>query len=135
MTAESLEWIESSLGTDYPWPGNFRELEQCVRNLLIRGTYEPAASPAPGPSAMTEDLASEVAEMKLDAETLLRRYTTLVYFRTGLGRRISFPGPADHPGQARVRDSANRHRRRAARRPLRNLNVRLADNSTYDTDL
>ncbi len=82
-TAEVLDWIESSLGLDYAWPGNFRELEQCVRNLLIRGSYEPAASPASGASEMTADLASEVADMKLDAEDLLRRYTTLVYFRSG----------------------------------------------------
>ena len=83
MTAEALDWIESSLGIDYAWPGNFRELEQCVRNLLIRGSYEAAASPASSASAMTADLASEVADMKLDAEALLRRYTTLVYFRSG----------------------------------------------------
>ncbi len=82
-TAEVLDWIESSLGFDYAWPGNFRELEQCVRNVLIRGSYEAAASPAAGAAAMTADLASEVADMKLDAESLLRRYTTLVYFRTG----------------------------------------------------
>ncbi len=82
-TAEVMRGIESSLGLDYAWPGNFRELEQCVRNVLIRGSYEPAASPAPAGSATTADLASEVAEMKLDAESLLSRYATLVYFRTG----------------------------------------------------
>ena len=83
VTAEALDWIESSLGRDYAWPGNFRELEQCVRNLLIRGSYEPAAGPASGAPAMTADLASEIAGLKLDAEALLRRYTTLAYFRTG----------------------------------------------------
>ncbi len=82
-TAEVLDWIESSLGLDYAWPGNFRELEQCVRNVLIRGSYEPAASPAAGAPDMTAELASDVADMKLDAEALLRRYTTLVYFRSG----------------------------------------------------
>ncbi len=82
-TAEVMGWIESSLGIDYAWPGNFRELEQCVRNVLIRGSYEPAATPAAGAATTTADFASEVAEMKLDAESLLSRYATLVYFRTG----------------------------------------------------
>ena len=82
-TAEVVDWIDSSLGRDYAWPGNFRELEQCVRNVLIRGSYEPAAGPAAGAAAPGADLAADIAAMSLDAETLLRRYTTLVYLRTG----------------------------------------------------
>jgi len=81
-TAEVLRWIETSLGLDYAWPGNFRELEQCVRNVIVRGRYE-AAGTAAGAPALAGDLASAVADMTLDAEELLRRYTTLVYFHTG----------------------------------------------------
>ena len=40
-----LEWIDSNLGRDYAWPGNFRELEQCVRNVMIRRDYQPATRP------------------------------------------------------------------------------------------
>lgn len=83
VTAEVLDWIESNLGLDYPWPGNFRELEQCVRNVLIRGSYTAVAGPGPADADPAADLASEVAGGELDAESLLRRYTTLVYFRTG----------------------------------------------------
>ena len=80
-TAEVLGWIDANLGPGYPWPGNFRELEQCVRNVLIRGSYS-AASPAPGAPPPADELSREIAEMELDAEGLLRRYATLVYHRT-----------------------------------------------------
>jgi transcriptional regulator with AAA-type ATPase domain len=41
VAAEVEGWIESHLGRDYAWPGNIRELEQCVRNCLVRGEYRP----------------------------------------------------------------------------------------------
>ena len=79
LTAEVLTWIDRRLGPAYPWAGNFRELEQCVRNIMIRGHYEPSAPPA----SDAADLAAELQELDLDAEGLLRRYATLVYHRTG----------------------------------------------------
>ena len=81
--AEVLEWIDGSLGPEYGWPGNFRELEQCVRNVLIRGSYAAAAGPAPGAATLADELAREIADLELDAEALLRRYATLAYHRTG----------------------------------------------------
>jgi DNA-binding NtrC family response regulator len=41
---EVLSWIKSNLPKDYSWPGNFRELEQCVRGILIRQHYQPRLS-------------------------------------------------------------------------------------------
>lgn len=41
LAAEVEQWIAEELGLDYPWPGNIRELEQCVRNVLIRRQYHP----------------------------------------------------------------------------------------------
>ena len=35
------EWVAKELPAGYPWPGNYRELEQCVRNILIRKSYRP----------------------------------------------------------------------------------------------
>ncbi len=70
-----------NLGRDYPWPGNFRELEQCVRNVLIRHEYRPAVAESSTASA-AERLADELDRGVLSADDLLRRYCTLVYSRT-----------------------------------------------------
>lgn len=41
LTNEAMAWIEQHLPTEYPWRGNIRELEQCVRNILVRRHYAP----------------------------------------------------------------------------------------------
>jgi excisionase family DNA binding protein len=57
-----------------------RELEQCLRNVMVRGEYRPRrAAPASGP----EDLAAAFHAGTLTADDLLRRYSTLVFARTG----------------------------------------------------
>lgn len=78
LTAEVMHWVERELGLDYDWPGNFRELEQCVRNVLIRREYRPApraAGEAPG------FLAAAAAGL-LTADELLKEYCRLVYGKT-----------------------------------------------------
>ncbi len=40
LTTEVTCWITNSMPADYTWPGNFRELEQCVRNVMIHGEYQ-----------------------------------------------------------------------------------------------
>jgi hypothetical protein len=50
LAAEVLAWIDKNLGRGYPWPGNIRELEQCVTNVLIRKEYRPAALRSKGAS-------------------------------------------------------------------------------------
>jgi hypothetical protein len=77
LAAEALSWVEENLGPRYSWPGNYRELEQCVRNVLIRRNYRPSAPPAGG------DIAAEFNAGALTAEELLRRYCTHVYRLTG----------------------------------------------------
>ena len=42
LAREVMEWIEGNLGREYAWPGNYRELEQCVKNVLIRRNYRPS---------------------------------------------------------------------------------------------
>src|SRR5690606_39865616 len=36
VTRDTLAFIERELGYDYSWPGNIRELEQCVRSVVVR---------------------------------------------------------------------------------------------------
>lgn len=80
FTRTTLAWISRNLGDDYAWPGNFRELEQCTRNLLLRGEYRPTGSLA---RAGAEDWNTLIETGALTAEELLRRYTKIVFARAG----------------------------------------------------
>jgi transcriptional regulator with PAS, ATPase and Fis domain len=80
LAEEVMPWIEANLGADYPWPGNYRELEQCVKNMLIRGNYRPAWAAAEDP---VQEFVSRARAGNLSADELLAGYTTIVYSRTG----------------------------------------------------
>lgn len=43
LAGEIAETVQRQVAKDYPWNGNFRELEQCVRNVIIQGRYQPEA--------------------------------------------------------------------------------------------
>ena len=82
LADEAATWIRAHLPDDYAWPGNFRELEQCVRNIMIRGRYEPAASPAPSSDPLAGWIHS-TRRGEHTAEELLTGYCTLVYSIVG----------------------------------------------------
>ncbi len=75
LAGEVMRAIEVSPGFAYRWPGNFRELEQCVRSVMLRGTYEP--------QQRSEDARARIARSivagDFTADELLRNYTTLLY--------------------------------------------------------
>jgi len=89
LAAEVEIWIRERLDPDYAWPGNYRELEQCVRNVLIRKNYIPPVSRKLGP---LERLCDDVRQGRLAAGNLLGRYCAIVYADTGsyeeTGRRL-----------------------------------------------
>jgi DNA-binding NtrC family response regulator len=95
LTAEVVDWIDGALGRGYAWPGNFRELGQCVRNVMIRGSYRPPSAPrgrSGGPGAVAE-LLQQVGEVELTVDELLGQYYALAYDRSGgsytvAGRRL-----------------------------------------------
>lgn len=84
VVADSLQFIEDRLGKDYPWPGNFRELEQCLRNFLIHQDYKPIRiTDSPG-----KTLDDVLGETELDAEGLLRRYAKTLHARHGTYKKV-----------------------------------------------
>ena len=81
LADETCDWINRKLGSDYTWPGNFRELQQCVRNILIHREYHPEELSVPHSQA--ELLANDFTEGTIPLEELQSRYVTLVYAKTG----------------------------------------------------
>ncbi len=80
LAGEAEEWILDRLGSDYEWPGNYRELEQCIRNLLIRKDYRPVSG---GRKDSAEGLFEPAYSGRITASELLTRYCTLTYAQTG----------------------------------------------------
>ena len=79
LTADALRAIERSPGREYRWPGNFRELEQCVRSIMLRGTYRPTSAVE---SDARQTIAGAVLSGAFTADDLLRNYCTLLYAKT-----------------------------------------------------
>jgi transcriptional regulator with AAA-type ATPase domain len=89
LTAEVLLGINRCLPPDYHWPGNIRELEQCVRNIIICGNYSPAApatTTAPSQDRLPPELDSLARRMQsLDAtaDEVLQHYCRWAHRQTG----------------------------------------------------
>lgn len=76
---EVEDWIGRNLPERYAWPGNYRELEQCVRNVVIRRSYRPL-EPAGGGE---DEWLARFRQGTMTAEELLGRYAAQVYQITG----------------------------------------------------
>lgn len=90
LTDEVLHVIARDLPANYGWPGNYRELEQCVRSVLMHGSYTPVPlSTESSPSAL---LAGEFERGSLSVDALLSRYITHLFAQTPnyeeLGRKL-----------------------------------------------
>jgi transcriptional regulator with PAS, ATPase and Fis domain len=84
LTSEAVDWIEKNL-KDYPWPGNFRELSRCVRNVMIRASYHPAKAPQDrgGGLGPVEEFLHQIRGVELTSDELLGRYYAMAYERSG----------------------------------------------------
>ena len=77
---EVEEWIAANLPAGYAWPGNYREVEQCVRNILIHGWYQPMeAAGQTGDDAFLTKFRSG----QWSAEEVLAKYSAQVYLQAG----------------------------------------------------
>jgi DNA-binding NtrC family response regulator len=80
LTQEVVAWVQKHLGPNYGWPGNFRELGQCIRNVMIRGSYVPSRWSEPLTSGTPrEQLGQAVKSGAWTLEEVLSHYTSLVY--------------------------------------------------------
>jgi DNA-binding NtrC family response regulator len=77
LAAEVTRAIADSPGPGYAWPGNFRELEQCVRSVMLRGTYQPRTAAVP--TDARQRIARNIVAGQFTADDLLRNYCTLLY--------------------------------------------------------
>jgi transcriptional regulator with AAA-type ATPase domain len=80
LAADVTKWINENLGDKYPWPGNYRELDQCVKNVIIRRDYRPSRPAAESPM---QKIRQDFEAGRLTADELISRYATIVYRQTG----------------------------------------------------
>ncbi|HTB10521.1 MAG TPA: sigma 54-interacting transcriptional regulator [Bryobacteraceae bacterium] len=80
LAADVTKWINENLGDHYAWPGNYRELDQCVKNVLIRRDYRPSRAPVASPM---EKIRQDFEAGRMTADELISRYAAVVYRQTG----------------------------------------------------
>ncbi len=80
LKADVLNWFESSAMGSYDWPGNMRELEQCVRNIMIHNDYTP---PQKSNCGLSDSFANQLNSCSLPAEQVLSRYCAMAYQKYG----------------------------------------------------
>ncbi|MGW8195016.1 MAG: sigma-54-dependent transcriptional regulator [Desulforhopalus sp.] len=79
LVDEISSFIIENQPENYPWPGNIRELEQCVRQVLLRQSYTWQKFQ----SNDADSLFSDIVQGRVTAPQLLGRYCRRLYERLG----------------------------------------------------
>ncbi|MBA4149670.1 MAG: sigma-54-dependent Fis family transcriptional regulator [Verrucomicrobia bacterium] len=77
--------LKNSPGERYGWPGNFRELEQAIRRILLNNRYEGDVQIGDSTDRFLLDLSSG----SLNAEEVLSHYCSLLYQRHGTFEEVA----------------------------------------------
>ncbi len=80
----AMDFVRTRLGTSYPWPGNMRELEECVTSVFVRHEFVPSRLNTPA-----EALAAAIERGDLTAKELLRRYAAIIARATSSQREAA----------------------------------------------
>ncbi len=80
LAGEVEAWIRERLPRGYAWPGNTREIEQCVRSVLVRREYHPPEAEGTGGRA---EWLKRAAAGELTADELLNAYCQVVHAQQG----------------------------------------------------
>lgn len=82
LSKEVLAWIENKMPEDYHWPGNIRELEQCVRNIMIHNDYFPQPTSGVAESKNADSIAERMHACEMTVDELIGRYCEIAYKKT-----------------------------------------------------
>lgn len=83
------EAIDRDLGPTYPWYGNVRELEQCVRRVILTGSYRPDRAALSRSGRPADHLADQMAAGALTIDEVTGQYCAMLYERLNSYERVA----------------------------------------------
>lgn len=79
--------VAEQLGSNYPWYGNVRELEQCVRRVILKRKYM-GDVPDKG-NGIADELIKGIEQTNISAQDLMAGYCRLIYNRYGTYEEVA----------------------------------------------